>query len=233
VPSAVILLLLVSGIAGTFVYYQSGHDSSTDEIPEVKKPIELTATGLSGSAAISVVENTAAVLEEGIDPKEASIELQPTVADIKELLFNFSQSDKSGWYQIRLNESTFKIGDEIIYTIEAKKDCYIVLMDFSTSDELVQLFPNRFHPDSHVKANTTYQIPGRGGFEVTWPAGSETVIGYACNSDFEIFNRSFDSSPFLSFTDDNIEALKKNHQNIQNLKNMTLIRKNIDFIVSE
>jgi len=106
-------------------------------------------------------------------------------------------------------------------------------MDFSTSDELVQLFPNRFHPDSLVKANTIYHIPGRGGFEVTGPAGSETVIGYACDSDFEIFNRSFDSSPFLSFTNDNKEALTKIYLNIQNLNKKTLIRKNIDFIISE
>jgi len=106
-------------------------------------------------------------------------------------------------------------------------------MDFSTSDELVQLFPNRFHPDSQVKANSIYNIPGRGGFEVTGPTGSETVIGYACDSDFEIFKRSFDTSPFLSFTNENKDALKRIHLNIQKLKGIQLIRKNIDFMISE
>jgi len=228
--SAVLIILLLTGITTAFLYSPSGRESAKNQIPEVEQQIELTA---NGSAASPVSENTAAISDKEIGSKNTTIERQPTVADIKELLFNFGQPDKSGWYQVSLNKSTFNIGDEIIYTIEAKKDCYVVLMDFSTSDELVQLFPNRFHPDSLVKANTIYHIPGRGGFEVTGPAGSETVIGYACDSDFEIFNRSFDSSPFLSFTNDDKEALTKIYLNIQNLNKMTLIRKNIDFIISE
>lgn len=234
--SAVIIFFLLTGTLGIFLYIQSGEsgrNASETIISDVNLETAKTSPGLNNLPAVSVAEKYALVTEIAIDSNQMSIEEQTTVADIKEMLFNFGQSDKSGWYQIRLNKSTFQIGDEIIYTIEAKKDCYVVLMDFSTSDELVQLFPNRFHPDSFIKANTIYQIPERGGFEVTGPAGAETVIGYAADSDFEIFNKSFESSPFLSFTDDNIEALKKIHQNIQNLNKTTLIRKNIDFIISD
>ncbi|NOY68238.1 MAG: protein kinase [Deltaproteobacteria bacterium] len=152
-----------------------------------------------------------------------------SIASIKDILFNFGQADTTALYQIRISGSNFRIGERIVYTIESRKDCYVTLLDFTTGGELIQLFPNGFNRDSHIMANTTYNIPSQGSFEVTGPWGSETVIGFASESPFDLTGSSFGDSPFLSLNDKDTAALKRIYNNIQMLKKRRLIRKNIDF----
>lgn len=154
-----------------------------------------------------------------------------SIASIKKILFNFGQADETALYQIRISGSDFHIGDRIVYTIESRKDCYVTLLDFTTGGEMIQLFPNGFNRDSHITANTTYNIPSRGSFEVTGPFGSETVIGFASESPFDLTGASFGASPFLSISDRDTAALKRIYNNIQMLKKRRLVRKNIDFMI--
>jgi hypothetical protein len=109
----------------------------------------------------------------------------------------------------------------------------VVLLNFSTSGELYQLFPNRFTPHTLIKADTIYKIPTAGSFTVTGPAGSDTIIGYAADEPFELIGSDFHSSPFLMVTSGDASTLQRIHQNIDKLNARELIRKNIDFIVSE
>lgn len=109
----------------------------------------------------------------------------------------------------------------------------MVLLNFTTSGELYQLFPNRFSPDSFIKAEALYKIPKTGFFEVTGPVGSDTLIGYAADESFELIGSEFRDSPFLVVTDDDPSTLKRICQNIDKLKGRRLIRKNIDIIISE
>lgn len=221
--SAGVIFLLLAAASGLLFYYNS-HQMPTPQ-PEAKAVRE-DKIPLASEETVSEVSADSAVVTSSPEPVK-------TIAGIKEMLFNFGRPDTNGWYQIGLNSSEFRIGDEIIYSITAKKDCYVVLLDFSTSDELVQLFPNKFSPDSLIRAGTVYTIPVRGSFEVTGPAGSETVIGFAGDSYFEILRNDFTESPFLTVTNNDEAELEKIQQNIQDLKNMNLIRKNIDFLISD
>jgi tRNA A-37 threonylcarbamoyl transferase component Bud32 len=157
----------------------------------------------------------------------------PTLASIKKRLFNFGQPDENALFQINTDKTAYKIGDTISYAVKARQDCHLVVLNFSTSGELYQLFPNRFTPDSLVKADTIYKIPKAGSFTVTGPAGSDTVIGYAADAPFELIGSDFRDNPFLVVTNENLSTLERIYHNIERLKARKLIRKNIDFVVSK
>jgi len=215
-------ILLVLGILGA-VLFKAPEKITKPKLPPVAAQKEPAKTE----------EPAEPIQSASVEPQEEPSDIQPSIASIKNILFNFGQPDETALYQIGINKSSFKIGNMITYSIESKKDCHVVLLDFSTAGEMIQLFPNQFHPSTFIKANTSYKIPSQGSFEVTGPAGSETVIGYASASEFTLINGSFDSTPFLTITDKDKEALTGFYQNIQNLKKTKLVRKNIDFMISE
>jgi serine/threonine protein kinase len=152
-----------------------------------------------------------------------------TVAEIKKLLLNFGEPDESGLFQISTNQQEYKIGDTISYTVKATKDCHIILLDFATTDEMVLLFPNQFHPDTRIDAGVLYHIPVQGSFDVTGPAGSETVAGFAADTAFDLLSPSFDQGPFMLVTNDNPAVLERIHRQMEKFKSRQFFRKTIDF----
>jgi len=53
-----------------------------------------------------------------------------------------------------------KIGETITIYFRSEKDCYLTLIDITTSGKLYVLFPNHYATDNHIKAGRTYTIPG-------------------------------------------------------------------------
>jgi serine/threonine protein kinase len=152
-----------------------------------------------------------------------------TVAEIKNLLLNFGEPDESGLLQISTNQREYKIGDTISYTVKATKACHMILLDFATTDEIVLLFPNQFHPDTLIEAGVLYHIPVQGSFDVTGPAGSETVAGFAAETAFDLLSPSFDQGPFMLVTNDNPAVLERIHRQMEKFKSRPLFRKTLDF----
>ena len=155
-----------------------------------------------------------------------------TIAEIKKLLLNFGEPDESGLIQISTNQREYKIGDTISYTVKATKACHMILLDFATSDEMVLLFPNQFHPDTLIEAGVPYHIPVQGSFDVTGPAGSETLAGFAAETAFDLLSPSFDQGPFMLVTNDNPAVLERIHHQMEKFKSGPLFRKTLDFYIS-
>lgn len=245
--AALVILLIIGGIWGTSVY-RSGKTgpsaaSSVASVTPLQPPkastSALTAAAATPEAAAPPTEKEITAPETineetivtALTPQTPST--KPTIGSIKERLFNFGRPDATALYRISTDKTAYKIGDTISYAIQARRDCHVVLLNFSTSGELYQLFPNRFTPHTLIKADTIYKIPTAGSFTVTGPAGSDTIIGYAADEPFELIGSDFHSSPFLMVTSGDASTLQRIHQNIDKLNARELIRKNIDFIVSE
>ncbi len=157
-----------------------------------------------------------------------------TVSFLKKLMYNFGMPDEEGLFVISTNKPMFRIGERIVYSITPKKNCYVVLYDFSTAGELIQLFPNRFTPDPLVRAGRTYFIPAKGSFEVTGPPGAETVIGFAADTPFSLLDVQYtDDVPFLMVTNEDPGILENIAAKMEILKNLGLVRKNLDFLITE
>lgn len=245
--AAGVILIITAGTWGIFVY-RADKTTAAPAIAAVKPsqtpPLSETAKTkiepeTSPGAAPTDAEKTG-IVEESIS-KEAIVAAltpqappaAPTIASIKKRLFNFGQPDETALFQINTDKTAYKIGDTISYAVKARQDCHMVVLNFSTSGELYQLFPNRFTPDSLVKADTIYKIPKAGSFTVTGPVGSDTVISYAADAPFELIGSDFRDNPFLVVTDEDLSALERIYYNINKLKTKKLIRKNIDFVVSK
>ena len=56
----------------------------------------------------------------------------------------------------------YSSGDRIVFTFKSEEDCYLTILDFTPSGQIVVLFPNRRVPDNHVRAGEEIRIPTEG-----------------------------------------------------------------------
>jgi hypothetical protein len=64
---------------------------------------------------------------------------------------------------LETNQSRFQIGENLEITCRVPRDGYLNIINLGEHDaQAVALFPNRFHPDNAVTADTPIHIPGPG-----------------------------------------------------------------------
>ena len=59
-----------------------------------------------------------------------------------------------------LNQADYREGEELKITVSADRDCYLRIYNVNPQGTAVQLFPNRFQVDNHVRAGQSVTIPG-------------------------------------------------------------------------
>lgn len=89
-------------------------------------------------------------------------------------------------FQIELwvdrEDSTYKIGDTVVFFFRSNRDCRLTLFNVATNGEVLIIFPNEYHKENQVKAGETYRIPPEGAkflFRVKGPAGEDVVKAIA------------------------------------------------------
>ena len=74
------------------------------------------------------------------------------------------------------SSDTVPIGTNIRLEITPDSECYLYLFNIGTSGKTSLLLPNEYGDTNHFYANQTYYLPGQDfGFEITGPAGKETI----------------------------------------------------------
>ena len=117
----------------------------------------------------------------------------------------YKQMENSQAFSVRLwtNKTTYRIGDPIFFYFRSEKDCYVSLVNISSSGNITQIFPNKFHSDNYIRAGIEYRIPGEHyGFEfqVEPPAGTERIYAIASNHPLNIFRDNFSRQAFTALT---------------------------------
>jgi len=80
--------------------------------------------------------------------------------------------------ELKTDKNTYRIGELIVFTIRASRECYVSLYDTTTQGEVFQIFPNRYAKNNLLDGNQVYRIPDTSDefdFEVTGPPGIERV----------------------------------------------------------
>ncbi len=80
------------------------------------------------------------------------------------------------------NQDHYEIGETIKFAFQTNRDCFVTLFDIGTDGSVVQLFPNKAHPDNRVRHDRTYEVPPpKAGFRfrVQGPQGIEHVVAVA------------------------------------------------------
>jgi hypothetical protein len=167
-----------------------------ETVPPVQSPSASPGASLPSPADIGA--ETEYADQDGFTPPTADIPMS-TYERILSQFDALGRLDRADYVRLWSNQSAFRIGDVISYSFESRKTCYLVLLNLTSDGELVQIFPNRFHPSAFVKANETYHIPGEGAeisLEVTGPAGTDRLIALTSEMPFDIFSVDFERQAF-------------------------------------
>jgi hypothetical protein len=74
----------------------------------------------------------------------------------------------------------FKVGEQIVFGVEAERDCYLLLFNLDSQGNIHLLFPNKPHQENFLQGNTTLFIPDEAmganfSLEFGHPVGEEKV----------------------------------------------------------
>ena len=103
------------------------------------------------------------------------------------------------------------IGDEAVVCFKVDQACYVTVFDYSTDGSITVLFPSRFQPDNHVRADQIYRIPPEeGGYRirVQGPPGLEQLKLFATTEDVPLYVRDYSQTPFNSVNDGDAETVR-------------------------
>ena len=117
----------------------------------------------------------------------------------------FKQVEKGQDFSVKLwtDKATYRVGDPIYFYFRSERDCYVSLVNISSSGDITQIFPNRYHANNHVRAGVKYRIPEDNyGFDfyVTPPAGTERIYAVASSNPLNIFAQDFSQQDFVTMT---------------------------------
>jgi len=74
--------------------------------------------------------------------------------------------------------ASYQVGDYLTIFVQSAQAGYLTIYDFTPTGQVIQLFPNQYHPDNYIQANQVYQIPGPGEgyrFRVEPPEGMDII----------------------------------------------------------
>ena len=122
------------------------------------------------------------VEEDGMENSETNLEVEELHNEDFEMAL-FSNRSIEG--------DIFSIGEKLELTFKAEKDCYLTILDFTPSGNIMVLFPNKWMKDSFVKAGQEILIPAKGesfALKLGGPAGTDVVKAIATNQDTQILD---------------------------------------------
>ncbi len=69
------------------------------------------------------------------------------------------ERDAFFYLDANLNKDYFKEGDEIEIEFTPSKDCYIIILNIMSDENVATLFPNEYRNNNFLKANKTFKLP--------------------------------------------------------------------------
>jgi TolB-like protein len=198
-------------------FYADGNYA--EALSKAREALELNSGHFEASVLIEKIENAPAPAApavmppgdnspseekpEGVEepPRETSkpAPQMPPAFQIRVWTDNFDnplKQERLGTRDIKVlpsrEESRYRLGDRILIHFASEKDCYLRLVNIGPTGNIVQLFPNKWHPDNRLRSGDIHTLPGPeyGGFEMRLgpPGGLETVKAYASTEPFELAN---------------------------------------------
>ncbi len=167
--------------------------------------------------------------------KEKAVEISRPSSET--LLREMTQSPdrkEADFIEIRTNKEDLRAGENIVYHFKTEKKCYLTLFILTVNGELIQLFPNKFMPDSAVESGKTYDIPGKEApieLEVSGPPGREKMIALVSGKPLKLFEASFEDRYFMDIGKDNEKVIAEIIQNLRNTKEQDIFYKQFTYSI--
>jgi serine/threonine protein kinase len=161
---------------------------------------------------------------------------KPSLNSIIEQLNAIKKSQEAEFVQIRTRKNAYKIGDTIEYHLQSNLDCHLLVFLISTSNEIVQVFPNQYHRDSFVSNGDIYDIPSPNmgiNLEATGPPGIEELFAIISDEPIKVFPNATMEIPFpnIDGTDDSL--LREVYENLRLATEMDVKHKSIKYAIAK
>lgn len=110
------------------------------------------------------------------------------------------------WSERSEQGDVYEIGEKMVVSFEAGKDCYLTILDFTPGGSIYKLFPNKWVSDNFVRAGQKIVIPAEGqkfSLKVGGPAGTDVLKAIATNQPKTVIDEENESlmGPFTSLKD--------------------------------
>jgi serine/threonine protein kinase len=227
-------------IAGNESVTLPGKSSSMDEkhsshSPSLTQPMQKEAP-IEKSEPIPTKSSpdSSEVSLSAIAPKQPTEKV--SLVSLTDQLKAFEESQDAKFLQMWTKKNVYKIGDSIGYHFQSSQDCHLTVILFSSSGEIIQVFPNRYHPDSFISTGNTYNIPSPESdikLEVTGPPGIEKLLALASDKPLEILPLNTEDLPFFVMDGTDPTLLKQIHDNLQLAKKMSLKHKSVQYAIAK
>jgi hypothetical protein len=82
----------------------------------------------------------------------------------------------------KTKKAAYRIGQKVVVSFRASRDCYLTLLNIGTSGKLTVLYPNSLHPDNFIQGGRDYRIPDVDDdfdYELQGPPGVERLKAVA------------------------------------------------------
>ncbi|MBN1277750.1 MAG: protein kinase [Deltaproteobacteria bacterium] len=190
------------------------------------QPEEKTVQSISPSAVDSEKEVSEAVLVEG--KPETAISFLDRILTIGS---GRSADNLTLW----TDRADYNIGQPMSFHFETREPCYVLIVTYTTKEELIQVFPNYYSSSQFVQPGRKYSVPNeRMDFDlnVTGPSGTDTVVALVSNSPFDLFGSSFsENEPFLSLDTRDAASVSPILGRINSLQHQNIRRQQVTYTI--
>lgn len=133
---------------------------------------------------------------------EKAVERLVTIGELKDIENPNAEFKIDLWCDRK--DANYKPGDEITFFFKTTKDCYLTLIDVTTSGKVKVLFPNKYQKNNLIKAGDTYRVPGEKAkylYRIAKPYGNEVVKAIGTLKKIALYKPEEvkPSGPFMNF----------------------------------
>jgi TolB-like protein/LysM repeat protein len=104
--------------------------------------------------------------------------------ELNRLVSGNPKSDEFG-IKVYADKKDYQIGENLVFTVTAKKNCYLTILDVGANGDITVIFPNAYKRSNFIKAGEKVKIPTPDynfNFNILGPPGLERIRALATKS---------------------------------------------------
>lgn len=167
------------------IYFLKGSYWKLKDYLEIRAQVESWDGKVISSSSVRLLREAIEGLGLSLSPKTYGEGVEVLTED-----FSTSPEIEVKIWTDRGRNAIFKEGEEIKFNVLASKDCYIYVVDFQSSGEVVMLVPNIYDKRNRIEGGRVYKIPDDIGtgykFVITPPFGTDVIKVFVSEREMDI-----------------------------------------------
>jgi hypothetical protein len=155
-----------------------------------------------------IESSPARITDAGANLVQAALDAELKSAYVVKNLIDLKNDGSRFKINLSVDKDYYEIGDVVNISVQPTNDCYITLIDITTSGKAYVLYPNEYEKGAIVRKGSKLTIPSVGIYQIQvgGPSGLEMVKAIATTEplDLSSLNPDDPNSPIKFFSSDNL-----------------------------